>query len=427
MVDRGGPGRLVRPPGYQHYSCHSCGQCCRGLFEIRVTPEEQARIAAQGWADRPELDGLPLFRERADGTYLNHRPDGACVFLDDDNHCRVHAEFGEETKPLPCRLYPFVFVPDGQQVRVDVRFDCPSVAGDRGRELTEHFGDLKAMLPQALPEVEVGPEVTIAAGQTVEWAVVRQLTEQAEAILADISLPLTERLVALVQFATAAGLAPYPSGDKRQLRDYVTTLRRSIVEGVVNAEPETATPPPRRIAVLFRQLAASLGRADRIGEAPQTLRRFVTAVRMVAGRGRVPAIQATFPSVKFAALERRWPPLGHAPAAALTRYYRVRLNGFGFFGQACGGRPFADGLAAMVLTYPVILWYARLFAAGDSSTALELDHVVRAIAVVDHRYGRSTAVEAANELRRLAILCEPETITGLVRWYGGMEESGPAG
>lgn len=425
MVERRGPGRLVRPPGFQRYSCHSCGQCCRGLFEIRVTPEEQARIEAQGWADRPELDGLSLFREVGGATALNHRPDGACVFLDDDNHCRIHAEFGEETKPLPCRLYPFVFVPDGHQVRADVRFDCPSVAGNRGRELSEHFSDLKAMLPQAVPDLEIEQQVEVTNGQMVEWSVVRVLAEEAEAILTDISLTLTDRTVALANFAAACLVAPYDAVDKAQMVQFATSLRRSMVEGVVQEDAPPLAAPPRKLRALFRQLVASLGRADRIGERPQTWHRLQTALRMVAGRGHVPAIQPTFAAVPFKAIEQPWPPPDAEAAAALTRFYRIRMNGFGFFGHACGGRSFADGLSALVLTYPVILWYARLFAAGDGASAIGLDHAVRAIQVVDHRYGRMTQWEAANEARRQQILCELPNLLALIRWYGGVEETRP--
>jgi lysine-N-methylase len=144
---------------------------------------------------------------------------------------------------------------------------------------------------------------------------------------------------------------------------------------------------------------------------------------MVAGRGRVPAIQATFPTVPFSALERDWPALGQEPAAAVARYYRVRIGAFGFFGPACGGRPFAYGLTALALTYPAVLWFARLFAAGDGAGTIGLEHAVRAIQVVDHRYGRSTRLEAAADARRREALCDIGTLTRLIVWYGGVEET----
>ena len=55
---------------------------------------------------------------------LNHRKDGACVFLGENNRCRIHARYGAEAKPLACRLYPFVLVPTGERWRVGLRFAC---------------------------------------------------------------------------------------------------------------------------------------------------------------------------------------------------------------------------------------------------------------------------------------------------------------
>ena len=75
-------------PTIQNWSCHNCGGCCR-QHAIEITDEEQRRIAAQGWSDQ---DGIakaqPIFA-RSGGTPWNkrvrlaHRPDGACVFLDE--------------------------------------------------------------------------------------------------------------------------------------------------------------------------------------------------------------------------------------------------------------------------------------------------------------------------------------------------------
>src|SRR5213076_90831 len=69
---------------------------------------------------------------------LNHRPDGACVFLGPDNRCRIHAKFGSAAKPLACRVYPFMLVPAGDHWRVGLRFACPSATRSEGRPLKEH-------------------------------------------------------------------------------------------------------------------------------------------------------------------------------------------------------------------------------------------------------------------------------------------------
>src|SRR5437660_10016842 len=117
-------------PVLQNWDCHGCTDCCREYL-VAVTDAERARIEAQGWGDDPALKGVKLFR-RAGGWFsgkvaLNHRPGGACVCLNEQGGCRIHAKFGSEAKPLACRVYPFVLVPTGDHWRVGLRFACPSV------------------------------------------------------------------------------------------------------------------------------------------------------------------------------------------------------------------------------------------------------------------------------------------------------------
>src|SRR5687767_14626337 len=103
-------------PVLQHWDCHGCTDCCR-QYLVGVTDEEQARITGQGWESDPAMKGVRLFK-RFGGWFsrkkaLNSRADGACVFLNEQGGCRIHAKFGSEGKPLPCRIYPFVLVPTG--------------------------------------------------------------------------------------------------------------------------------------------------------------------------------------------------------------------------------------------------------------------------------------------------------------------------
>ena len=76
--------------------------------ERNVTDTERERIEGAGWAER--LGGQPLFEScRFQGRrlyHLAHKPDGGCVFLDDQGRCRLHPQTGFESKPLTCRLYP---------------------------------------------------------------------------------------------------------------------------------------------------------------------------------------------------------------------------------------------------------------------------------------------------------------------------------
>src|ERR1700678_2509855 len=88
----------------QNWDCHSCGDCCHS-YAVPVTAEERARIEGQGWEKLPEFQGVPFFAPRGGEFFLNHRADGACVFLGANNLCRIHGTFGSAAKPLACRIY----------------------------------------------------------------------------------------------------------------------------------------------------------------------------------------------------------------------------------------------------------------------------------------------------------------------------------
>src|SRR5262245_28014667 len=133
-------------PVLQNWDCHVCGTCCKEYL-VTVTDEERRRIEAQGWDKDPDFAGLPLFAREgppwARRYHLNHRPDGSCVFLRENGRCRIHERFGYETKPLACRLFPFVLVPVADHWRVGLRFACPSAAASKGRPLSGHDPDLE--------------------------------------------------------------------------------------------------------------------------------------------------------------------------------------------------------------------------------------------------------------------------------------------
>jgi hypothetical protein len=54
--------------------------------------------------------------------------DGRCVFLGEDRLCQIHARFGEDEKPLVCRLFPRRALKAEGTVRVGVDPGCTSVS-----------------------------------------------------------------------------------------------------------------------------------------------------------------------------------------------------------------------------------------------------------------------------------------------------------
>ena len=144
-------------PTIQNWNCQSCSGCCR-QHGIYITDEEHARIEGQGWTESDGIrPGQPLF-VRMGGMLekkwwrLAHQPDGGCVFLNEDGLCRIHAKFGEDAKPLACRIYPYAFHPAGKKIAVSLRFSCPSVVKNVGRGVADQAKEVREIARQVVPE-----------------------------------------------------------------------------------------------------------------------------------------------------------------------------------------------------------------------------------------------------------------------------------
>jgi Fe-S-cluster containining protein len=87
------------PPGFV---CKRCGNCCRPHGYVRLTVDDvQAIAAVLDVAVNDFVDRYTCLTEDRRGLSLIEKPDGACVFLTDDNTCRV-----QPAKPRQCRDFP---------------------------------------------------------------------------------------------------------------------------------------------------------------------------------------------------------------------------------------------------------------------------------------------------------------------------------
>lgn len=102
------------------FACRRCGACCRipdGI--VRVSEAEIARIAAFLGMDEAEFveNETELAPDRK-SLILKSLPDGACVYLTEDNLCRINP-----VKPEKCRTFPHDWTnPDSAEV-------CPALKG----------------------------------------------------------------------------------------------------------------------------------------------------------------------------------------------------------------------------------------------------------------------------------------------------------
>lgn len=101
------------------FRCRRCGACCRVPGYVALAPGEPEAMAAFLGLD------LYAFTERYTTLTYNRRDlslteqeDGSCVFLQDDNACRI-----QPVKPAQCRGFPF------QWRSKTLDKECPALAG----------------------------------------------------------------------------------------------------------------------------------------------------------------------------------------------------------------------------------------------------------------------------------------------------------
>ena len=230
-------------PTWQNWDCRGCGDCCRD-YQIAVSDEERDRIRPRVGKAIPRSPGNRSSCSKAPGGRrrwrLNHGPDGACIFLSPEGRCRIHEKFGSDTKPLACRVYPFVLVPAGNQWRVGLRYACPSAAGNIGRPLAEYRLDGFALELARLTTLGERPiEPRLKAGQRVEWGDLLRFVEALADIIRNRRWRLEHRLRLCLGLARMCRAARF---------DKVSGSRLSEFLRVLTAAARSRGPGGRRVA-----------------------------------------------------------------------------------------------------------------------------------------------------------------------------------
>lgn len=423
------PGVALELPTIQNWSCHNCSGCCR-QHGIHISEADKLRIEQQDWSAEGGIpEGQPVFVKM--GGWLTkawwrlaHQPDGACVFLDQRGLCRIHAKFGEEAKPLACRIYPYAFHPAGKKVAVSLRYSCPSVVKNLGTPVPHQAPEIRRLARQVVPEGAVealAPNVT--AVSQLEWPdvlrIVRALDETFAAEGASVLVKLLRALVwiALVEQATFDKIA----GDRlAEFLAIITDAARGEVPDDISRLLAAAPAPSRAGRVQFRLLAGHYARDDKYTSARGAAARWrllMNGVRLARGKGNMPAVQECFSEVPFEALDA---PFGGVPPEAeeiFTRYFRVKIQGLHFLGRAYYDVPLVEGFYSLALVYPVVLWLARWLAVSDGRRELSGDDVARGLAIADHHHGYSPALGTWSFRRRVQTLAQLEDVPRLCVWY----------
>lgn len=411
-------------PVLQHWDCHGCTDCCREYL-VGVTEEERQRIEAQGWQDDPAFEGVKLFAKH--GSWwnrrygLNHRPDGACVFLNEQGGCRIHAKFGSAAKPLACRVYPFVLIPAGDHWEVGLRFACPSAAGDQGRPLNDHLPDLRVYVAGLEKQEHVSRQTMPAPpthrGQSFNWADFNRFIRAFVAIVTDPTDRLERRLRKCLALAQLCRQAHFRTVSGARLQEFLDLVSVAVEEETPR-DPAQVPRPGWIGRVLFRQALALFVRKDtgpRRGISRSgRLALMWAAWRFARGTGKVPRLHTSIPAgVRFAQLEEPAGPIPESTEQLLTRYYHLKLTSHQFCGPTNFNLPIWDGLASLMLTFPAICWLARVLQDRPREEAF-----LEALRIVDDNFGFNTMLGSGRQKYGIRVLAQRGELDRLIAWYG---------
>ena len=408
----------IEIPTLQNWSCHGCSDCCRGQLLIAVSPEEKLRIEKQNWTAADGVDPSAMIVAAGNAFRLGHQADGACVFLDAAGRCRIHAKFGEEAKPLACRLYPLVIHPAGKKLVVGLRFSCPSAVANRGQPMPELAPEIQKLARLVVPgdyEEGVPPPILDAPGG--EWPDFLRFVKWL-----DISLAAPEIPVALKLVRTLHWLAAVEKGRLDQITgagadEILEVLIQSALKKV--SDLQNSCEKPSRFGQLFlRTMVFEYARTTNVegggvsGES--RWKRLLGMFSFLGAGGRTPALRQGLASVEFGDIEQSFSPLTSQMEVMLTRYFRVKIQSLHFCGAAFHDRPLMEGFRSLALLYPVIIWLSRWLAVSDGRTKLSDADVARAISMVDYHHSYSP-----HNAGRVRLLHQRNDISKLCGWYGG--------
>ncbi|HRX82666.1 MAG TPA: YkgJ family cysteine cluster protein, partial [Pirellulaceae bacterium] len=213
-------------PIIEQWDCASCGNCCRGSI-IPLSDDDLARLNAQRWEECSDFEGVQTVARPgwfAKRPQLGQRADGSCVFLMEDNRCRIHAEYGADAKPLVCQMYPLQLVPQEKRAILTLRRSCPSAAADQGSELQKHlsFVKQKAHQGELLDKAIRAPAIT--RRYRGSWAEALIVAKAIERLLTDERYPLVRRLAHGVRFCALLEQCKLKRLDESQLPELMEIL-----------------------------------------------------------------------------------------------------------------------------------------------------------------------------------------------------------
>jgi len=403
-------------PEDQRFTCQCCGLLCKRLF-IPVSEEERKRI------ERLEGEGEEvLFLKKGENTYLARKEDGRCVFLDDENLCRLHKRFGEKAKPLACRVFPFTFSLKGGELAAGVRFACPAVAANVGRPLDSYRKNLLDLAREVRQQTHaLQPEEVEAWEGLSEEGVVRLVEFLADGVSRE-ELDLDKRLICLLRLFTVLEMAHPDEWGQPKIWEQLQTLRDAAFEEERERTPCPAEEWSRAERSRFFQLLSLYARRDEESgdswEVRSRLERSFRSAGVMLGKGSLQGMGRDLPCSALSLLkESSFVAEGNAEEPVF-RFLRVKLTTHQFFGSSHHDFSLKEGFLSLLMAYPVAGAFARLYAADRGKRRVEKEDAVRAVSAVDHGFSHMKGLGTHTAKRLVSALASEESYRRLVGLLG---------
>jgi lysine-N-methylase len=415
-------------PTVQNWSCHNCGGCCK-QHAIYIREEDKQRILSQQWESDEHLgsvvkgDSSKLFH--VDGgmfskswTRLSNQADGSCIFLNEKGLCRIHAKFGEDAKPLACRIYPYAFHPAGKTMTVSLRFSCPSVAANLGKNVSESKKDIEELIRLTTPaNFRDSPAPALKRGVAVDWADALRVSELLEEAIGDDSVAFELSLARTLFWTGLLEQASYEKIKGPRVRELIELVAAASVEEL--PELPVQEEPSRISQTSFRLLAAQYSRKENFQQITMSYRWKLVkaALRFSAGKGETLPLHPDLKAVPFSAIEETFEPISTDDVELLRRLMRVKLKGMHFCGRPYYQTSVVEGYQALVLLVVSIMYIARWIAVGHGRRRISRDDLILAITIADHHHGYSPSLGSASAKQRVRTLATKGDLEKLVTRY----------
>jgi lysine-N-methylase len=396
----------------QRYSCHACGNCCRD-FTVQLRDEDVQRLDRQGW--KKELGFEPWVEFRG-GKFLRQRSDGACIFLEDDGLCRIHARHGLQEKPVACRSFPLSVMPTPDGPQQGLNFACGSVQSNQGAQLSSHLADLRRIALDAPETIGRARAVALLPGREASPLELRALAGVLDQWMAREEASIATRIDGLAWLAQALRHAKLASVKGERFLELITTIIATL-EDELEADPVGAATERQermlRQAIFMRTEDPRLDRMKADGFLRTAWHQWRRQRAFLKGSATVPELRGFAKGVRFRGAELIPNPLHEAAAGhdeaiddLVTRWVRARLCGARTWGAGYYGFSAVEGLTALCVDVASAAYLARVHAAGrdPSVSRAELADMAAAVARIDRTAGRAPWLATAGERLRLSFL-----------------------